>query len=160
MVDIDKLIARARRARNQVELKTYQNIKAEFEKFQHAQILERKLSEEIQLRIIASYAKKLEDAILQFSEADRQDLVSEYRNELEVVQKLLPEPVTRSDINDFIVSDENFSDQFFIKYKNEENKEVIGIEKKNMGNAIKAVKAKFPIADGKLISDIVKSYLV
>lgn len=34
------------------------------------------------------------------------------------------------------------------------------IPKKEMGNAIKYLKSKFPTADGKMISEIVKKYLV
>lgn len=159
MIDIDNLIMQARKEQKKKKLQAYQNVKAELQvamKAKNAKVF----NEQSQLEVINKYAKKLQDAILTFIEGNRQDLAAEYREELSIVQKLLPKPVTRSDINDFIVSDENFSDQFFIKYKNEENKEVIGIEKKNMGNAIKAVKAKFPTADGKLISDIIKSLLV
>lgn len=159
MIDIDKLIMEARREQKKKKLKAYQNIKAKLEiemKKKNAQVF----NEQSQLEVISKYAKMLQDDISTFLELNRQDLAAEYREELSIVQKLLPKPVTRSDINDFIVSDENFSTQFFTKYKNEENKEVIGIEKKNMGNAIKAVKAKFPTADGKLISDIIKSLLI
>ena len=34
------------------------------------------------------------------------------------------------------------------------------IQKKEMGTAIKYLKSKFPTADGKMISEIVKKYLV
>lgn len=157
MIDIDKLIAEARKARNQVDLKTYQNIKVEFDKFKHAQILERKLTEEIQLRIMASYAKKLEDAILQFSEAGREDLASEYTSELEVVQKLLPEPVTAEELDFHLY---NWADELNYYGKVLEDRMEIAIPKKEMGNAIKFLKSKFPTADGKMISEIVKKYIV
>lgn len=34
------------------------------------------------------------------------------------------------------------------------------IPKKNMGKAIKYLKSKFPTADGKIISKIIKKYLI
>lgn len=37
---------------------------------------------------------------------------------------------------------------------------IIYIPKKEMGTAIKHLKSKFPTADGKMISEIVKKYLV
>ena len=159
MIDIDKLIMEARKEQKKKKLQAYQNVKAELQvamKAKNAKVF----NEQSQLEVINKYAKKLQDAISTFLEANRQDLAAEYREELSIVQKLLPKPVTRSEINDFIVSDENFSTQFFTAYINDENKEIIGIMKKNMGNAIKAVKTKFPTADGKLISDIIKSLLI
>lgn len=114
-------------------------------------------SEALFIQVAAKYAKSLEDAIKQFSEAHRDDLVSEYTSEWEVVKKLLPEPVNESQIySEFVqwVNKMNFSD------KNPEEYAVVEISKKEMGTAIKYLKSKFPTADGKMISEIVKKYLV
>ena len=73
--------------------------------------------------------KKLEDGISSFMEAGRTDLMSEYRSELVILQKLLPEPVDTSQI----VSE--------------------------LYNVIKYLKSKFPQVNGKEISDIVKKYI-
>lgn len=103
------------------------------------------------------------EAILQFLEARREDLVSSYTSELEVVKKLLPEPVKASDIYSFIESDEEFFDQYYItKFigNNDETVMLQQIPKKDMGKAIKYLKFKFPAADGKMISEIIKKYLV
>lgn len=153
---INELIKKATLSKDKVALNAYKNIKAEFEKYQHAQILERKLTPEIEQRIIFSYSKKLQDAIKQFSEAHRDDLVSEYTSELEVVKKLLPEPVNESEIFSELV---NYCLQNNLA---EEDEDCITwkISKKEMGNAIKYLKSKFPTADGKLISDIVKKYVM
>ena len=58
------------------------------------------------MQIISKYSRILEDAILQFSQAYRDDLVAEYSSKLEVVRKLLPEPINESDIYSFIGEDE------------------------------------------------------
>lgn len=170
MIDIDQLIKEATLSKDKVALNAYKNIKAEFEKFVHAQILERRITEDISIRIIASYSKKLEDAIKQFSEAHRDDLVSEYTSELEVVKKLLPEPVNELEIyielaqwmldNKYInieKSDEELRENEIYKAK---SVQVGQIPKKEMGAAIKFLKSKFPTADGKMISEIVKKYTV
>lgn len=98
-------------------------------------------------------------SILDFSEAHRKDLESECRSELEVLKKLLPEPVGPSEImlglwewagqNNFLVP---FNE-------NPNNFSQPKIPKKEMGNAIKHLKSKFPQADGKMVSNIVKEYI-
>ena len=86
MINIDELIKNAMKSRNKVELQAYQNLKAEIQKFKTAKNA-KPYDEAAELGIISKYAKSLEDAILQFSEARRDDLVSEYTSELEVVKK-------------------------------------------------------------------------
>lgn len=156
MINIDELIKNAMKSKNKTELEAYKNIKVEIQKNQTAKGA-KPLTDESQLQIISKYVKSLEDAIKQFSEAHRDDLVSEYTSEWEVVKKLLPEPVNESQIySEFVqwVNKMNFSD------KNPEEYAVVEIPKKEMGNAIKYLKSKFPTADGKMISEIVKKYLV
>lgn len=108
--------------------------------------------------------KKLEDDILGFSEASREDLVAEYRDELEVLKKLLPEPVNESQINSKLMewcAENGFRKEIgkiVAPYK--QQLYTTTIPKKEMGNAIKFLKSEFPQADGKMISNIVKEYLV
>ena len=72
--------------------------------------------------------------------------------ELEVLRKLLPEPVKESDICDFVQGyaiDRNWVGTDDVSTR-------VMIPKKNMGEVIKATKSQFPTADGKIISEIVK----
>lgn len=154
MVDIDNLIKNATLSKDKVALNAYKNIKAEFERFKYAQKLPRKIDEETALRIISNYAKKLEDSIKQFSEAHRDDLVAEYTSEWEVVKKLLPAPVNESDIKS------EFEMWMIQNAENGKLESYNNLPKKEMGNAIKYLKSKFPTADGKMISDIVKKYVI
>lgn len=161
MIDIDSLIKQAMKSKNKTELEAYKNIKVEIQKNQTAKGA-KPLTDESQLSIIAKYAKSLEDAILQFSEADRQDLVAEYTSELEVVKKLLPKPVNASQIWSELVHLGLEKDWVNKSELVDSTKihQVIYIPKKEMGTAIKYLKSKFPTADGKMISEIVKKYLV
>lgn len=98
-------------------------------------------------------------SISDFSEAHREDLESECRSELEVLKKLLPEPVNESQIyselKEWCLSN-HFTQQFWTALGAEI---YLLIPKKEMGNAIKHLKSKFPQADGKVISNIVKEYV-
>jgi uncharacterized protein YqeY len=68
---------------------------------------------------------------------------------------LLPEPVTALDIYEELRywAEKNH-------YINEEIAAEIQIPKKEMGIAIKYVKSKLPTADGKIVSEVVKSCLI
>ena len=166
MINIDELIKESLKSGNKTELKTYRNLKAEFQKVKTAKNAP-EWNDALEMQIISKYSRILEDAILQFSQAHRDDLVSEYTSELEVVKKLLPEPVNEAQImyeliqwskNDF----ESFSST--LEYDAEVGAVIprinIQIPKKQMGNVIKYVKSKLPTADGKMISEIVKKYIV
>lgn len=166
MLNIDELIKTAMKSRNKVELQAYQNLKAEIQKLKTAKNA-KPYDEAAELSIISRYSKSLEDAIKQFSEAHRDDLVAEYTSELEVVKKLLPEPVNESQIMYELIqwsknNLENFSSE--PEYDAEIGAVIprinIQIPKKEMGTVIKYLKSKFPTADGKTISDIVKKYVI
>lgn len=162
MTRIDQLIKEALLSKDKIALNAYKNLKSELQKVLTAKNAP-EYSEALFIQITSKYAKSLEDAISQFSEAHRDDLISSYTDELEVVKKLLPEPVTAEDIYSFIENDEEFFDQYyFSKFigDNDETVMVHQIPKKDMGKAIKYLKSKFPTADGKMISEIVKKYLV
>lgn len=152
MINIDELIKNAMKSKNKTELEAYKNIKVEIQKNQTAKGA-KPLTDESQLQIISKYAKSLEDAIKQFSEAHRDDLVASYTSELEVVKKLLPEPVNESQIRSELLKWAKSN------YEMGQSLKII-ISKKEMGTAIKHLKSKFPTADGKMISEIVKEYLV
>ena len=161
MLNVDDLIKESMKSRNQTELRAYKNLKAEIQAFKTAKNA-KPYDEVAEISIIKKYCEKLEKSILSFSEAHREDLVSEYSDELEVLRKLLPEPVNASDIYSFIESDEEFFAQYYITKFIGDNDETVMLQqipKKDMGKAIKYLKSKFPTADGKLISEIVKKYL-
>ena len=156
---IDDLIYESMKSGNKTELNAYKNIKAELWKVLTAKNGP-EYSEAVYLQVIAKYAKTLEDAILQFSEAHREDLVAEYTSELEVVRKLLPEPVNELQIYSELYNHgltTGWSERKIIEGPCET---IVHIPKKEMGTAIKHLKSKFPTADGKMISEIVKKYIV
>ena len=159
MLNVDDLIKRSMKSRNQTELRAYKNLKAEIQAFKTAKNA-KPYDEAAEIQLISKMCKKLEDGILGFSETGREDLVLEYRDELTVLKKLLPEPVNESQVCSELLEwcRENHFTQKFQTANGYEEHSVI--PKKEMGNAIKHLKSKFPQADGKLISTIVKSYTI
>lgn len=159
MLNVDDLIKESMKSRNQTELRAYKNLKAEIQKVKTAKNA-KPYTDVTEIQLISKMCKNLEDAILDFSKAHRDDLVADYTSELEVLKKLLPEPVNESQICSELSEwcrENHFTQRFQTAIGYEE---YLVIPKKEMGNAIKHLKSKFPQADGKLISSIVKKYVV
>ena len=150
MLNIDNLIKEALKAKKPVDLKVYRNLKADILAFK-TQKNAPEYTEESEIKVIQKYAKKLEDSITEFEKAGRGDLAGEYKEELDVLQSLLPKPVSREELLEWI--------RIAAIEKNWTSGIDIAIPKKEMGNFIREVKSAFPSADGKLIADIVKSLL-
>ena len=141
---------------DKVALRAYKNLKAEIQKVKTAKNA-KPYTDATEIQLISKMCKNLEDAILDFSKAHRDDLVSDYTSELEVLKKLLPEPVNESQICSF-VEEYCLNNNFVGNTEAQEN--IIQIPKKEMGKVIKVVKETYPQADGKLISSIVKKYVI
>ena len=154
MIEIDNLIKDALKNKQTVELKVYRNLKADIMAFK-TQKNAPEYNEASEISIIRKYATKMEDAEKQYSQAGREDLATECREELEVLKKLLPKPVEAQDINSILAG-------WCVRnnFVNTENESKIEIPKKSMGLVIKAMKEVFPTADGKIISEVVKQYVV
>ena len=159
MLDINELIKSSMKLGDKVALRAYKNLKAEIQKVKTAKNA-KPYTDAAEIQLISKMCKNLEDAILDFSKAHRDDLVADYTSELEVLNKLLPEPVNESQICSELSEwcrENHFTQRFQTAIGYEE---YLVIPKKEMGNAIKHLKSKFPQADGKLISSIVKKYVI
>ena len=156
MLDINELIKSSMKSGDKVALRAYKNLKAEIQKVKTAKNA-KPYTDAAEIQLISKMCKNLEDAILDFSKAHRDDLVADYTSELEVLKKLLPEPVNESQICSF-VEKYCLNNNFVESAEAQEN--IIQIPKKEMGKVIKVVKETYPQADGKLISSIVKKYVI
>ena len=163
MINIDELIKQAMKSQNKNELRAYKNLKAEIQLLKTAKNA-KPYDGTAEIQLVSKMCKRLEEDIKGFSEAHREDLVTDYRDELEVLKKLLPEPVNESQIYSFLEK-WCFENEYVETYLDNGKPcpmegYKLQIPKKEMGNAIKYLKSKFPQADGKMISDIVKEYIV
>lgn len=151
MLDLDNLIKVSLVNKDNTSLKVFRNLKADvmvFKTQKNAPVYD----EATELKIIQKYAAKMEDAEKQYLEAGRKDLANECREELEVLQKLLPEPVSPVSVGNYLAA--------YCVQHGFMTEDAFTIPKKSMGIVIKAIKEKFPTVDGKMISEIVKSYVV
>lgn len=153
MLEIDNLIKESLKSKKTVDLKVYRNLKAEILSFK-TQKNAPEYDENAEIKLIQKYCKKLEDSIQEFTKANRNDLVSECQEELDVLKKHLPKPVDKLDIYEEL--------RYWAEKNHYIDNEIaceIKVPKKEMGTAIKYLKSKFPSADGKMISEIVKENL-
>lgn len=152
MLDINELIKSSMKSGDKVALRAYKNLKSEIQKVKTAKNA-KPYTDAFEIQLISKMCKNLEDAISDFSKAHREDLIADYSDELEVLKKLLPEPVNESQIISFVI--EYCIDNHFLG-----SDLIVEIPKKEMGKVIKATKSKYPQADGALISFIVRQYVV
>lgn len=156
MININELIKNSLKSGNKTELKAYRNLKAEFLKVKTSKGYKGEWTDELEINTIAKYGRQLDAAIAEFG-GPQTTLGHEYSDELEVIKKLLPAPIEPEDIEYRLY---NWADELnFMDYSGE-GLPRITIPKKEIGNAIKHMKSRFPTADGKMISEIVKKYLV
>ena len=142
MLDINNLIMGAMKARDKVASETYKMLKAEILKFKtEKNAREYNDSEEINL-INKMIADRNNSADI-YNQNGRNDLADMEYAQAKVLQALLPVLPTKEDI-----------DMYLNEYYPS------GIEKKSMGLVIKEVKNALLGADGKLVSECVKSRLV
>lgn len=151
MIEIDNLIKESLKNKQIVELKAYRNLKSEILKFK-TQKNSPELTEDKLIQIISKSCKSLEDSIFEFNKAGREDLVLECREELEVLKKLLPEPVSLEKI--YFEVEKYCLEYGWLKYGE------LAIPKKEMGKVIKYVKKELPNASSELIAKTVKENLI
>lgn len=138
---IDDLIAKATIDRNNVRVLTLRAIKAEFLKAKTAKNA-KPLDETAELQILKRMVKQREESAKMYEDANRLELAANEKAEISVLLEFIPEEPGIDEIEFAIAT--------------------CGIDpfKQNMGQIIKAVKEKYPSADGKLVADTVKSHLV
>ena len=73
----------------------------------------------------------------------RKDLADMYREQMKYLKELLPPEISRDKIQEAVMT----------AYPN-------GYTQKEMGKVIKEIKAIYPTADGKVISEVVKEHIV
>jgi len=103
------------------------------------------LSDDQEIEVLVSLAKKRKDAIEQFTAGGRPDLAETELSELSVIEEYLPEPVSDDEIQAIVAE--------VVANTGASSMKDIG---KVMGASMKALKGK---ADGTKVQEIVKSLL-
>lgn len=146
MIEVDKLIVSALKERNEVKIAAYRAIKTAEMNYKTAKNA-KPLDEAAEIQIIKKLVTQREESANIYKENNRMELAEREEAEIKYLKELLPPEVSQDDIIAAVLA----------WIATESNGETI--PKARMGEAIKAVKAKFPTADGKLVADCVKEKL-
>ena len=139
---IDKMIMEALKAGEKIKAGAFRMLKSEFLVFKTAKNA-KPLDDAAEISIIKKMIKQRQDAAKEYLEAGRLELADNELDEVEVLKVLLPAEITEEQIKEAVKEVANATVPI----------------KKNMGVFMKAVKAKYPTADGKTVSQIVSAFL-
>ena len=166
-MDIDKLIKIATLEKNGAAKEAYRAIKAElllnnsskkpkpegkqltgfkFRVFEDPATEVEIWINELDLSIIRKLIKEREEQVSMYEANSRKDLADMYKEQMKYLKELLPAEISKEKIQEAVYG----------LYPN-------GFTQKEMGKVIKSVKeikGIYPTADGKLISEVVKKYIV
>ena len=145
MIDIDKLIKEAMLEKNSAKKEAYRAIKAELLLIQTGSGGQkaRPVDEIDVVKVVRKLLKEREEQVSMYDANSRKDLADMYREQMSYLKELLPPEISEDKIQEAIVT----------AYPN-------GFTQKEMGKVIKEIKIIYPTADGKLITEIVKKYIV
>ena len=145
MIDIDKLIKEAMLEKNSAKKEAYRAIKAELLLIQTGSGGQkaRPVDEIDVVKTVRKLLKEREEQVSMYDANSRKDLADMYREQITYLKELLPLEITEDKIQEAVVT----------AYPN-------GYTQKEMGKVIKEIKAIYPTADGKLISEVVKKHIV
>ena len=139
---IDKMIMEALKAGEKIKAGAFRMLKSEFLVFKTAKNAKPR-DDAAEISIIKKMIKQRQDAAKEYLEAGRLELADNELDEVEVLKVLLPAEITEEQIKEAVKEVANATVPI----------------KKNMGVFMKAVKAKYPTADGKTVSQIVSAFL-
>ena len=144
-MNIDKLIKDAMLEKNSAKKEAYRAIKAELMLIQTGTNGQkaRPVEEADEIKIVRKLIKERNEQISMYDANSRKDLADMYREQLSYLKELLPPEISEDKIQEAVVT----------AYP-------IGYTQKEMGKVIKEIKAIYPTADGKLISEVVKKHIV
>lgn len=140
--EIDKHIADAMKAHDDVRLAVLRSIKTEFVRKEKDGV---KLDEKTEASILTKMVAQREDSINQFMSANRFDLVEVEGREMEVLKEYAPKEVSEADI---IAKTEEVIASLGDGYV---------LSMKDMKSIMSKVQETYPTANGKTISMVIKN---
>ena len=144
-MEVDELIKKATLAKNGPAKEAYRAIKSELLLIQTGcgGQKARPTNETDEVKILRKLIKEREEQVSMYEANSRKDLADMYREQMKYLKELLPPEISRDKIQEAVMT----------AYPN-------GFTQKEMGKIIKQIKAIYPTADGKLISEVVKEHIV
>lgn len=151
MIDIDKYIQAALKNSDKNRVNAYRNLKSKILLAKTAKNA-KDYDDATELSIIGKYVKELNDDSKAYFAANREDLALECVEEADILSEFLPKEPTEDEIKMAIAD--------FIGLNNGPVSDAKTLDKRQMGPCIKYVKSQYPTADGKKVSEVVKSFIV
>ena len=142
---INEMIKDAMKSKDQVRVETLRSVKAAFQNYQTAKDA-KPLNETAEIQILKKMVSSRQDAASQYKSAGREDLAAIEEAQIKVLSEFLPAEVSKAEL--VVGLDQIYSSTGLTN------------EKKNMGVLIKELKSKYPGADGKTISEVVRESLI
>ncbi len=146
MVDINKCIAEAMKKRETGRLGTLKLIKAEIVKAEKDGIV---IDDAKEAKILLKMVEQRKDSIAQYIKGGRQDLAELEQKEIDVIKEFIPEQPTDEEI-------EKYTEDCINVYIEQNDSDYI-ISMKDMKPILSMVQEKYPMANGKIVSKILKN---
>lgn len=147
--EIDSLLKEAMLNKDKVRVEVLRAIKTAFMNWRtSADNVGKELTDADEVKILLKMKSQREDSIAQYKVVGRNDLVESETNELNVLMEYIPAQTSEEDIINVTKEIAN------------EIKEVNGsVSMKDMRTVLSKVQAKYPTANGKIVSDVLKSMI-
>jgi uncharacterized protein YqeY len=145
MIDINKQIAEAMKNRNRTRLDALKLIKAELVKAEKDGVT---LDDAKEAKILLKMIDQRKESISQYIKGGRNDLVESEQNEIDIIKEFIPEQPTEEEI-------EKYTYDAIDAYV-EQNDSDYQISMKDMKPILSMVQEKYPTANGKIVSKVLK----
>lgn len=138
--DLNKLLMEAIKSRDNIRMDSLRALKTAIINYETSKNA-KEYTDAVEISIIKKLVEQREESVDMYKNAGRDDLADIEQGQANVLKEFLPKPVTNEDIETTF------------------NELALNIEpiKKNLGLFIKGIKEKLPMADGKIVSQIVMS---
>ncbi len=133
----------AMKAKEKIKVQTIRMVRAQLKDFQIAKRDE--LTEEDEISVLINAAKKRKEALELYEKSDRQDLIEQEKQELEIISAYLPAQLSKEEVEKVVLK--------VMEEVGASSPQDLG---KVMGATMKDLKGK---ADGKMVQEIVREKL-
>jgi len=133
----------AMKAKEKIKVQTIRMVRAQLKDFQIAKRDE--LTEEDEISVLTNAAKKRKEALELYEKSDRQDLIEQEKQELEIISAYLPAQLSKEEVEKVVLK--------VMEEVEASSPQDLG---KVMGATMKDLKGK---ADGRMVQEIVREKL-
>ena len=146
MIDINKHIAEAMKSKDREKLSTLKLIKTELVKAEKDGIT---LDEAKEAKILMKMVDQRKESISQYIKGGRNDLAEAEQKEIDVIKQYIPEQPTDEEIEIYT----NDAIKNYVEEKGDEYQ----VSMKDMKSILSIVQEKYPMANGKIVSNVLKN---